>query len=201
MTPEITLPEARFQSISQDFLNLVGLSQDVISNFAKENRQELLEKLNKGLGEGGALYNHLQRQTALSLDIPYTDNPLNTISILRLSLDVVGRYNAADIIINKWQEKQKDLPNIDSEILEKMDTYIMEFVEGFGEAAFAAKDWGTAVNTFDAISENGVENSQKFKTKLDSLPLERNDYQSRLQIAGAIKGRMKQKDRTSSSSS
>jgi len=86
------------------------------------------------------------------------------------------------------------IPFEDPEIIEGAQQYVRDLIRGLGDAAIevGVKDWQTAVNAYDVITEGGITASEEFRGKIKNLPLDRKDHKERLAIAEAITFRLNQ---------
>lgn len=190
--------------VPQEILNIVGLTESKIANFTRANREELIAVLKAGHSHGDNYYSSIN-QTSVErpreLRIPYTDNSLNEIEYLSIAIDEFPVEQIPDALLFLWQSKKDSLEHVDSEIVGRMNTFVMNFVEGIGEEALRKRDFQTAVNAYDAISEEGVEKDPKFQIAIKRFPLERRGYQDHLALARAIQTRINQRPQVSANES
>lgn len=192
----------RPKGIPENVLDFVGLTPDVFQRFSTEEEAEaqrkrtvLVEQLSKGHNAGMQLYSDATREHQKKTHSEYGYNlrvDIATISpavpdTAPLTVEFTELQDIPDLLIDVWAHRiVPATDDIDSVIEEKKEQYVKDLVVGIGDKAFDQKDWQTAVNAYDNITEGGVIASEEFQKKLQELSLDRGNYSDRENIAKAI---------------
>lgn len=185
-TPEQSL------GINQKFLDIVGLTETVQSNFSARNQLELLKASSESTQAGEVLFSEKV------LNIPYPKGPLGEVSFFKIDVRNLAYEDIPDNlkgaldfwIINEGLDQEGHKAEADD------TTYFArEALKRFASLAFEHKYWQVFVNAYDVLAEGELVLLPL--EMIGSLPLENDDYTDRLKIAEALQKRAEIKQRKS----
>jgi hypothetical protein len=141
----------RITQIDPDILQIVGLeASEIEAHFRQQARSS-----------GVSLYRAWSQWDVVhKQEVPFRTEGFSLHFCALLKSDVPGN------LMKEWR-KQADLFSDEQKTI--ITKRLHAFIDGFGNAALANSDWGTAIEACDITSEAGVLANQGFMEKLQNL--------------------------------